>query len=103
MYGGYSLLPLINRGEALTPFQVSWFRAGHAHAGVPAAVLGSPRQHISQPRMIFRAHDCRAAESGLGRITIAGAALLVCAIAVLVDGFVERLPGGTPAEVPLVL
>jgi len=25
MYGGYSLLRLINRGNALTPFQVSWF------------------------------------------------------------------------------
>lgn len=34
MYGGYSLLQLINRGNALTPFQVNWFRAGHAHAGV---------------------------------------------------------------------
>jgi hypothetical protein len=34
MYGGYSLLQLINRGNVLTPFQVSWFRAGHAHAGV---------------------------------------------------------------------
>ena len=34
MYGGYSLLSLINRGNALTPSQVTWFRAGHAHAGV---------------------------------------------------------------------
>jgi hypothetical protein len=34
MYGGYSLLQLINRGNVLTPFQVNWFRAGHAHAGV---------------------------------------------------------------------
>jgi Ni,Fe-hydrogenase I cytochrome b subunit len=34
MYGGYSLLRLINRGDPLTPFQVGWFRAGHAHAGV---------------------------------------------------------------------
>jgi hypothetical protein len=34
MYGGYSLLRLINRGNVLTPFQVTWFRAGHAHAGV---------------------------------------------------------------------
>lgn len=34
MYGGYSLLRLLNRGDALTPFQVTWFRAGHAHAGV---------------------------------------------------------------------
>jgi hypothetical protein len=34
MYGGYSLLHLVNRGEGLTPFQTTWFRAGHAHAGV---------------------------------------------------------------------
>ena len=34
MYGGYSLLQLLNRGDVLTPFQVTWFRAGHAHAGV---------------------------------------------------------------------
>jgi hypothetical protein len=34
MYGGYSLLRLINEGERLTPFQTTWFRAGHAHAGV---------------------------------------------------------------------
>jgi hypothetical protein len=34
MYGGYSLLQLINRGNVLTASQVSWFRAGHAHAGV---------------------------------------------------------------------
>ncbi len=34
MYGGYSLLRLINQGEQLTPFQTTWFRAGHAHAGV---------------------------------------------------------------------
>jgi hypothetical protein len=34
MFGGYSLLRLLNRGNVLTPFQVTWFRAGHAHAGV---------------------------------------------------------------------
>lgn len=34
MYGGYSLIRLINRGNVLTPTQVSFFRAGHAHAGV---------------------------------------------------------------------
>jgi hypothetical protein len=34
MYGGYSLLHYINRNNALTEFQVRWFRAGHAHAGV---------------------------------------------------------------------
>jgi len=34
MYGGYSLLHIINRDNALSEFQVRWFRAGHAHAGV---------------------------------------------------------------------
>jgi hypothetical protein len=34
MYGGYSLLRLVNHGGRLTEFQATWFRAGHAHAGV---------------------------------------------------------------------
>jgi uncharacterized protein YndB with AHSA1/START domain len=43
MFGGYSLLRLLNRGDALTPFQVNCFRAGHAHAGVllPLEVLNT--------------------------------------------------------------
>jgi hypothetical protein len=32
--GGYSLLRLLNLGDQLTLFQMTWFRAGHAHAGV---------------------------------------------------------------------
>jgi hypothetical protein len=34
MYGGYSLLRLLQRQGSLTPFQAQYFRAGHAHAGV---------------------------------------------------------------------
>ena len=34
MYGGYSLRRLMERGEGLTKFQRTYFRAGHAHAGV---------------------------------------------------------------------
>ncbi len=34
MYGGYALLGFVNRGNHLTPFQLTYFRAGHAHAGV---------------------------------------------------------------------
>jgi hypothetical protein len=34
VFGGYSLLRLLHRVNALTPFQVTWFRAGHAHAAV---------------------------------------------------------------------
>ena len=33
MFGGYSLLHLQVRKEVLTPFQETYFRAGHAHAG----------------------------------------------------------------------
>jgi hypothetical protein len=33
MFGGYALLGLLNRG-ALSEFQLTFFRAGHAHAGV---------------------------------------------------------------------
>jgi hypothetical protein len=34
MFGAYSLLRLLNRGDVRSPFQVTWFRAGHAHAPV---------------------------------------------------------------------
>jgi hypothetical protein len=35
MFGGYSLLGLLARDNAwLTPFRATYFRAGHAHAGV---------------------------------------------------------------------
>lgn len=33
MFGGYALLGLLARGE-LSEFQLTYFRAGHAHAGV---------------------------------------------------------------------
>ena len=38
MFGGYSLLRLM-KDRKLTPFQETYFRAGHAHAGV---LLSSP-------------------------------------------------------------
>lgn len=34
MYGGYSLRRLMERGAGVTEFQRTYFRAGHAHAGV---------------------------------------------------------------------
>lgn len=39
MFGGYSLLRLLTMRERLSAFQVQYFRAGHAHAGV--LILGS--------------------------------------------------------------
>ena len=34
MYGGYLLLKLVNCKEPMSDFQRTYFRAGHAHAGV---------------------------------------------------------------------
>lgn len=34
MYGGYALRRLLESGEELTEFRRTYFRAGHAHAGV---------------------------------------------------------------------
>jgi hypothetical protein len=34
MFGGYALHRFITRGEGLSEFKLTFFRAGHAHAGV---------------------------------------------------------------------
>lgn len=34
MYGGYALLGMLNRGQPMSDFQRTYFRAGHAHAGI---------------------------------------------------------------------
>ncbi len=39
MYGGYALLRLLTGGEELSEFRRTYFRAGHAHAGV-LVILG---------------------------------------------------------------
>ena len=112
MFGGYSLLRLLNRGDALTPFQVDCFRAGHAHAGV--LLLMSLLYYIFLDRTTLPASvkqvACVAlfvgilAQSGgfflhmaLGEpkrasigttVTIAGAVMLACAIIALVYGLI---------------
>jgi len=109
MYGGYSLLQLINRGGILTPAQVNWFRAGHAHAGVLTLMSLLYYMFLDQtPLPLAVKHAAFAlivlgilAQSGgffvhmmpnrasLGTtVTAAGAVLLVCAIAVLIYGLV---------------
>jgi len=34
MYGGYALLRLLTQANAPRSFRLTWFRVGHAHAGV---------------------------------------------------------------------
>jgi hypothetical protein len=112
MFGGYSLLRLLNRENALTPFQVSWFRAGHAHAGVLLLMsllyylflaktsLSPALKHAACATLFVGV----LAQSGgffihmivgqpnhvsIGNsVTVAGAVLLLCAIAILVYGLI---------------
>jgi hypothetical protein len=112
MFGGYSLLRLLNRGDVLTPFQVTWFRAGHAHAGVLLVMSLLYYTFLDQTRLSasIKSVACLGvvvgilAQSGgfflhmlVGRpnqasigttVTTIGALLLAGAVAVLVYGLV---------------
>src|SRR5580704_6194073 len=110
MYGGYSLIQLIKRGNALTPAQIGFFRAGHAHAGVLTLMsllyyifldqtsLPLPVKHAACAAIVIGI----LAQSGgffillfperaaLGtKVTLTGAVILVCAIAVLIYGLIS--------------
>jgi hypothetical protein len=109
MYGGATLLQLINRGNVLTPAQVGFFRAGHAHAGVltlMSLLYHSFLDQTSLPLLVKHA-ACLAivigilAQSGgffvhpipkwaaLGiKLTLSCAVILVCAIVVLIYGLI---------------
>jgi len=112
MYGGYSLLQLLNRSNALTPFQATWFRAGHAHAGVLLVMSLLYYMFLDKTSLpVALKHAACAvlfvgilAQSGgffihmiVGQpnqasvgntVTVIGAVLLVVAIAVLVYGLI---------------
>jgi hypothetical protein len=112
MYGGYSLLRLLNQGDQLTPFQATWFRAGHAHAGTLLLMSLLYFLFLDQTalRPVVKQVGCitlfvgilaqsggfflhmivgRANQSSVGTsVTIAGAVLLVAAIAILIYGLV---------------
>jgi hypothetical protein len=112
MYGGYSLLQLINRGNALTPFQMTWFRAGHAHAGVLVVMsllyfsfmdktsFSPAVKHAACATLVlgilaqsggFFIHMAvgQPNQASIGNtVTVTGAILLTCAIAVLVYGLI---------------
>jgi hypothetical protein len=110
MYGGYSLIQLIKRGNVLTPAQIGFFRAGHAHAGVLTLMsllyyifldqtsLPLPVKHAACAAIVIGI----LAQSGgffihlfperaaLGtKVTLTGAVILVCAILVLIYGLIR--------------
>ena len=110
MYGGYSLLQLIKRGNVLTPAQVNFFRAGHAHAGVLTLMsllyymfldqtsLSLPVKHAACAAMVvgilaqsggFFIHLFPERASLGTRVTLTGAVILVGAIAVLIYGLLN--------------
>ena len=113
MYGGYSLLRLINQGDHLTPFQTMWFRAGHAHAGtlllmsllyflfLDQTALGPPAKQVGSMTMFvgileqsggFFLHMLvgQPNELSIGTsVTAAGAVLLATAVGILIYGLVN--------------
>jgi hypothetical protein len=112
MFGGYSLLQLLNRGDVLTQFQVTWFRAGHAHAGVLLVMsllyymfldktsLSPTVKHAACVALFvgilaqsggFFLHMLMGQpnQASIGTaVTVTGAILLACAVAVLIYGLV---------------
>ena len=109
MYGGYSLIRLISRGNVLTPAQIDFFRAGHAHAGVLTLMsllfymcldktsLPLATKHAACACVVvgilaqsggFFLHLVPERGSLGTKVTLTGAVLLVFAIAVLVYGLV---------------
>ena len=50
MYGGYALLGLLTRG-GLSEFQQTYFRAGHAHAGVLLLMALLYHHYMEQTRL----------------------------------------------------
>jgi len=110
MFGGASLLRMVERGNVLTPVQLASFRAGHAHAGV--LLLMSLLYYLCMSETgllpLAKYSGCTfivlgiLAQSGgffirlapayrrMGTtVTLAGAVLLVAAIAILIYGLVQ--------------
>ena len=84
MYGGYALLGFISR-NGLTEFQQTYFRAGHAHAGV--LLLLSLLYHLFMERVNL-------SQSG----KIGGAAVLVIGILAQSGGFFLHMLIGQPGQ-----
>jgi hypothetical protein len=59
MCGGYSLIQLISRGNVLTPAQVNFFRAGHAHAGVLTLMSLLYYTFLDQTSLLWTKHPSR--------------------------------------------
>jgi hypothetical protein len=91
MFGGYSLLSLMARGNTwLTPFRATYFRAGHAHAGILLVLSLLYYTYLAQSGGFFL-------HMGVGKqgrlsignvVTIMGALLLAFAALLLAYGLI---------------
>ena len=111
---GYALLRLLSKGNVLSPFEVAWFRAGHAHAGVlilmsllyylflDTTSLPIGVKHVACVTLVigilaqsggFFVHMMRGQpnQPSIGTtVTATGALLLACAVLVLVYGLLVQ-------------
>jgi hypothetical protein len=72
MYGGYALLGLLTKKNALTPFRRTWFRAGHAHAGVMLLMALLFFDYLSQTRLSLAAKHLACGTFVAGILTQSG-------------------------------
>lgn len=84
MYGGYSLLGLLTR-DGLSEFQQTYFRAGHAHAGV--LLLMSLLYHHYMEQTSLRP-----------ALKVGGAAVLLVGILAQSGGFFLHMLVGQPGQ-----
>jgi hypothetical protein len=84
MYGGYALLGLLTRG-GLSEFQQTYFRAGHAHAGV-LLLMALLYHHYMEQTTLSPA------------IKVGAAAVLLAGILAQSGGFFLHMAIGQPGE-----
>src|SRR5688572_5778332 len=72
MFGGYSLLSLLIAGNVLTPFQVTFFRAGHGHAGVLLVVALLYHVYLDKTILVERVKWLACAAWLAGALAVSG-------------------------------
>jgi len=72
MYGGYALFRYVNRDNAMTAHQISWFRAGYAHAGVLLVMRWSTICSSARRRYRFAMKNAACAVLAAGIIAQSG-------------------------------
>ena len=80
MFGGYSLLNLMVEGNVLTPFQVTYFRAGHGHAGVLLIVALVYHTYLDRTAFSDRLKWLACATFLLGVLAVSGGFFLHMAV-----------------------